>query len=56
MNDGTYKEGEPRQKLTVDFVFVIKQNPGHEHHLHQLLATFLKGKGITLKEDKTVEV
>ena len=48
---------EPQKiTLAITFIFKIEHNPGNENHLTQLVRSLLRGKGIVLKEDMTVEV
>ena len=52
MND----HNEPMQEIVVTFKNKVKKFPGNEKHLHVMLESYLRGKGITLKEDNTIEV
>lgn len=48
--DGTYKEGEAKQTLTITMVFPVKANPGTESHLRQLALSHLAPKGVNVYE------
>ena len=45
----------PPQELTITVKFLVEHSPGSESHLIQILTSFLKAKGIELK-DKTIEL
>lgn len=51
-----YKEGEEHQFTMVKFVCKIKHTPATPQHLHVMLESFLKAKGLTLTEDNEVWV
>ena len=43
--------------MTYTVTFILpKLEPGTPEHLHMVVKSFLAGKGITLKEDGTIEI
>ncbi len=52
MNDGTYKEGEKPQEITIRVICKVKHNPGTPEHLKQLAVSHFAPKGVTVVWDE----
>jgi hypothetical protein len=49
MNDGTYKEGESMDTITITVRFKTKHNPANEGHKRQLCLSYFPSKGVPIK-------
>lgn len=43
-------------ELTLTIKFKVKHEPGTPQHLHEILKAYLRGKGIDLLDDDSIEV
>lgn len=49
MNNGTYKEGEPMDTITITVRFKTKHNPANDGHKKQLCLSYFPPKGVPIK-------
>ena len=54
--DPAKDEEDDRQRLHIEVIFNTKQNPGSVLHLREVLKGYLAPKGITLRDDLTIEI
>lgn len=47
---------DDRQRIHIEVIFNTRQNPGSLLHLREVLKAHLAGKGITLRDDLTIEI